>query len=218
MQYSNFESIFAIVFNLASVISLGLLITIQSLRDHYSVDDNLQHVEGTSPDMVVVNENSFLPFTSTDTYHSHHHNHYSDLVTPSTIAFMGNNLDNNNNTTNDDNKEVGAVQHPQLVQHQQEQQKIQPILDTYSLLSVILPLIVYVVVFLVQTCLVLILSIQMISDVPSTTQFYIITILCLIICGICTVISQSGIVATATQFLNPNVAISPYLQVSFCTF
>jgi hypothetical protein len=159
----NFESVFAMVFNLSSVISLGLIISIQGFRDQKMAVAN--NNESSVCEEVPISENN------------PEQNDYGPDTSLSNSAIIADASDEENNNKKHD----------------------------HSFWFVMVPLSIYVLVFLGQAVMVLLLDLH-------AGQFKMLTNVSLVFCGTCAAVAQAGIVATAGLFPS-ELAMAPYLEV-----
>jgi hypothetical protein len=170
---ASIESWFAMIYNLSSVISLGLLITIQAVRDQ------IQMATEAEPEIQD-------PLSL-----SHENTTMSNSLTESGVPVRTNTTESNHSDNNS---------------------------KAHAFWLVMLPLALYLVVFLFTDLLVLVPTI-------SVNVFEILTLICLAVCGMCGAIASAGIVATAGLF-PATLAMNPFLAgqsvggvaVSFANF
>jgi hypothetical protein len=161
------ESWFAMIYNLSSVFSLGLLITIQVVRDQMAAEAEAE----------ILDPLSSSPGNTT----------------------MGNCLTNNSVNTNERSNSSDSSK-------------------AHAFWLVMLPLALYLAVFLFTDLLVL-------APTISVNVFGVLTLICLAACGMCGAIATAGIVATAGLFPS-DLAMNPFLAgqsvggvaVSFANF
>jgi len=139
---ANIESTFAMVYNLSSVISLGLIIFVQWLGDQWIAEKEEHKTGGRHPSMQ-------------DALH----------------------------VSNETESSKSATGH--------------------SFWLVMVPLTFYLAVFTMQTVMVLMMEIR-------ASLFWALTIVSLVVCGICSAIATAGTVATAGLF-ESEVAMNPFL-------
>ena len=147
---ANLESVFAVLYNLASVLSLGAVIAIQALRD--------QSVAAAAADV---------------------------HVPSATSADNDNDDDYDDTVTTNERHQISILEGEQQNGTTPEAQRSH---SSHTFWLVMAPLSIYLTAFLGQSFMVLIVHIP---------RFELWTIISLVVCGMCSMIAQSGIVATA---------------------
>ena len=180
IKHPNFEQWFGVIWNIASVVSLGSIIVFNLLRDKFESDEHHHHQGEESSSSSSSQHNSNDNDNTIETTGAT----LREALTSSPINELcndGRNRSSNHNNHNDNSHDEG-----------------------HSFILVMIPLSLYLVVFLIMDILVFIPSI-------SSELFFILTLIGLGICGMCQAIATSGVVATAGLF-PPHVGIGPFFS------
>ena len=169
---SNIESVFAMLYNFASVLSLGLVITIQAMRDQVVAAEHAAPSSATSG------------------------------------GGGGGDDDDEGYTTNERNR-ITILEGDAVLQQDGRSASGQAH-KSHTFLLVMAPLCIYLVTFLGQSGMVFIVR------TPIFEQF---TIISLVVCGMASVIAQSGIVATAGLCTSsPPANVTPVIESVWLTW
>lgn len=221
---TTFVSIFAIIFNVSSVLTLGLLISKQSLcngttntnettnNNNKSTNEHLVLLQLSQQQQIAQDQQSTIcnddkTCNARNIFASQcQNNEYGISRTTEASQTVETGYCHDSNVTTVPNPTTNYASHENNSNTTVEHADTTTRTKSFWLLGII-PFTIYFLVFFVQSIMVLIL------DIPPNT-FLTISILCLALCGSCSVLAQSGIVALAAIFPNSDLAMSPYLEVN----
>mmetsp|Transcript_31226 Transcript_31226/g.33541 ORF Transcript_31226/g.33541 Transcript_31226/m.33541 type:complete len:688 (-) Transcript_31226:205-2268(-) len=186
----NFEQWFGLVWNVSSVLSLGLIIASQSFSDYWNQKDAQSlpsNVDG------IINDNANAATPTHDSNLVEEPNRSEDITSLSS-------LHTHSRARTGNNRPTSSSSSSSLINGTRSGRSK----NRSSFYNVVVPLGLYTVVFSIQAVLVTIPDI-------SPTHFLIVTLLSLAVCGTCGAIATAGIVSTAGQFA-PNLGINPFFS------
>jgi Nucleoside transporter len=199
------ESTFAVVYNLAAVLCLGFIIAVQWIQDRQKQQQHhhqhhQHHRHGAVEDILEESPSITAAATAATATAAA----ATSAAAGMSIIRSNNNSNNSNNNRNNNLSNRGICASDRSSGH--------------AFWIVMVPLAMYVMVFMLQTVLVLWM------DIPPDV-FRTITLASLIACGMLGSIAQAGIVATAGLF-HSSIGINPFLAgqsagglaVSLCNF
>ena len=173
--HESFEQWFGVIWNIASVLSLGSIIVFNAIHDKISSKINGHHQQAS----LRAHINDCDDSNTENNNNSIDNNNIEDPLDPNSRNELLCNGSNGGSTTSNNN-------------------------EGHSFVLVMIPLSLYLTVFVCMVILVFI------PNIPPNL-FFNVTLVGLGICGMCQAIATSGIIATAGLF-SPTIGISPFFN------